>query len=507
MKRLSLILSLIFLVSLSASGYAGVNLGMTGAVKERAEKLDEKAKVVKEPTEEEKEEAKKKVEEANGSLEEAMDSLGESQEYGDENYEKAMDDLEEANSFFKEALEKDPNNPEANLGAAITEIILIGEDPEIKEAMEKLWAWLESFGENFMGSPIFMPKRLQAPPKDKAVSALAAIIENEPLTMSELQDITKDKVLPKIDYITKRLEVVENSSWESTTFEFTLDSEAIKDFISSNFNDSEEFNSIEEMIDEIFGTFANAGNGETFSVEIDKTDVYLYDGVLQLLKSVLSGFCAWNLDIVYDDFEDPEKIKTAIMIMKIVEKQSPYDKFLTLKDSGMLEAAGNALDASAAKWLTAIESLENETDDQQNDLLPKPEDLDEDGEKMKYALNQLREALRGTTTIDFTYYDPESTLPELKINLNAFYFTNQMQDLRDYFIPAVEAWPWDPPYSEEPKFEDIDDDGLTPDWNDPTFNGVFPGMTNEKLKEYFEALAFFEDEESFFEDEEMAPRR
>lgn len=488
MKRLSLILSLIFLVSLSASGYAGVNFGMTGAVKEKVKKLDETVKAVKEPTEEEKEEAKSKVEKASGSFEDAMDLLGESQEYGDENYEKAMADLEEANSLFKEALEKDPNNSEANLGAAITEIILIGEDPEIKDAIEKLGAWLESFGGNFMGSPIFMPKHLQASQKNKAIRAFAAA---NPPTMSELQDIAKDKVIPKIDYIGKRLEVVENSSWESTTYEFTLDSEAIKDFISSNFDGSEEFNSI---IDNIFETFATERNGEIYSVEIDKTDVYLFDGVLQLLKSFLSGFCAWNLDIVYDDFEDSEKEKIAVM--KIVKKQAPYDKFLTLKDSKMLKAAGNALDASAAKLRAAIESLENETDDQKDDLLPKPEDLlDEEGEKIKYALNQLRDALKGTTTIDFTYYDPEADIPELKINLAAFYFTNQMRDLRDYFIPAVETWPWDPPYSEEFELKDIDNDGLTPDWNDPTFNGVLPGMTNKKLKEY---LSFFA---------EMAPRR
>ncbi|MDI6792466.1 MAG: hypothetical protein QME81_06315 [bacterium] len=491
MKRLSLILSLIFLVSLSSLGYAGVNFGMTGAIKERVEKLDETVKAVKEPTEEEKEEAKLKVEEASGLFEDAMDLLGESQTSGDENYETAVESLKKTNSLFKEALEKDPNNPEANLGAAITEILLLGEDTEIKEAIEKLQAWLESFGGSFMGSPIFMAKRLQTSQKGKAMSAFD-VLEDKPPTMSELQDIIKNKVLPEIDYIIKRLEVVENSSWESTTYEVTLDSEAIKDFISSSFDYSEMFDSedgedAEGIIDEILAGFSRDGE---VNVEIDKTDVYVYNGMLQLFKSVLSGFCAWNLDIVYEDFEDPEKTKTAVM--KIIEKQSPYKKFLTLKDSEMLKTAGNSLDASAAKLLTAMDLLENETDDQQNDLIPQPDTYDEVWEKVKHALNQVRDALKGPTTIDFTYYDPEADIPELKINLDAFYFTSQIQDLRDYIIPAVEKWPWDPPYSEEPEFKDIDGDGLTPDWNDPTFNGILPEMTNEKLNEYMLSLNLFQ---------------
>lgn len=41
MKRLSLILSLIFLISLSSLSCAGVNFGMTGAIKEKVKKLDE----------------------------------------------------------------------------------------------------------------------------------------------------------------------------------------------------------------------------------------------------------------------------------------------------------------------------------------------------------------------------------------------------------------------------------------------------------------------------------
>ncbi|MDI6792091.1 MAG: SpoIVB peptidase S55 domain-containing protein [bacterium] len=48
MKKLSLILSLIFLVSLSSLGYTGVNFGMTGAVKEKVEELDKKVKTAKE---------------------------------------------------------------------------------------------------------------------------------------------------------------------------------------------------------------------------------------------------------------------------------------------------------------------------------------------------------------------------------------------------------------------------------------------------------------------------
>jgi len=434
MRRLSLIISFVFIVSFSTVSYAGFNLGMVDAVKKKVEKLDEKVKGEKGK------QAEADVEKGKEALEEAMELLGE----GDLNDEAAMQKAKEANGLFKEALKKDPDNPEANLGAAITEAMLIGEDEEVKKALED---WLGSDEEGPMMSSPLVPKSLKTSPKGiltgKAMSNFARAAVNDPPTVSELQKSIKDKVIPIVDYIIARFEVLENSSWVSTTFEF-------KD------------------------------GGAVEKVEVDKTDVYAADATLQLLKSFLCNICAWDLDIVYEDFENGDSAEAAIR--KIIEKQSPYDKFLTLKDTPMLNSSGNSLDAFAAKLLNAMNSLENESDDQEHDLIPQPDTFDESWEKTKDAIGQLRAALDGQETIDFSDYDPEATdVPGLTINLAAFFYTNPIQDLRDKFIPAG-IWIWEP----EVDFteEDLDQDGETPDFNDPTFNGLLPGMTNKNLKKY-----------------------
>jgi hypothetical protein len=59
----------------------------------------------------------------------------------------------------------------------------------------------------------------------------------------------------------------------------------------------------------------------------------------------------------------------------------------------------------------------------------------------------------------------------------------KLQDLRDYFMPAFD----ENKFREEGemKWIDLDNDKIVPDFNDPTFNGMLPGMTNKKLRSLF----------------------
>jgi len=454
MKKVLFISVLCFLF-LSGLVYAKLNLGMVGAVKERVQKLDDKIEQIEK--EEKEEEEERKLTEAKGALEDMFKSFGEMGAYGDENYEKAMAKCSEANTLYKDVLKSNPENSEANLGAGLTELILLSDDPQIEDSIEK---WMDELPKSPGDKSRVFPRALKEKDISRVLSKLSSFLSSIATaklptrgmrdfaikatkaapTVSEMQDVIEDIILPVLDYVIARLDIVETNP----AFELRI-----------------------EIYEE--------------EIEIDRTDIYLLNSAVNSLKASLCFVVSYNLDVDYDLLSSTPTYYT-YYLDKSTCAEHYYPDFFELKSPSRLKETGDALDTAANKMLLAMDSVENETDDQTDDLLPKPSECGgEDWNKTKHALNQFRDCLDGPVTIDFSYYVSEST-QSITVNLNAFFYTSQMPNLRDALCPAGT---WDHSTGEL-SFEDLDADTKTPDWQDPTFNGLLPGMINEKLKAYFE---------------------
>ncbi len=427
------ILTFSFVSLFLAVSYGGVHFGLIDAVKEQVKELDKKV------TEHLKQTSQDQTTKGLTKLEEAYNILA-----AGGNYESFVSKVKEANSLFEKALKNNPDNPEANLGYAITSTILVAEDPNVKELISQTTSFIMPAPRlTVMGTGI-VPTKSNASVTSflsgGSMRAFALKAVQNPPAMSEVQKVISNVVIPIIDKAIKCLEKIENLP----SFSLTL-------------------------------------KVDNQQVEIDKGEVYILDAQIQFLKSFLCFFASYNLDVNYDDFKDTATARIAFE--NIVKKQGDYANFLTLKDSAKLRTSGDAFANFSSKIITGMNSIEAETDDQTDDIIRKPSSAElNDWDIIKKTFQQIYDTVQGPTTIKFTDYDPQSTFPDLKINLRAILYNPQLLDFR-VFIPSGE---WNFENMEEPFTpSDIDGDGTIPDWSDPTFYGMFPEMTNAKWKTYF----------------------
>ena len=204
--------------------------------------------------------------------------------------------------------------------------------------------------------------------------------------------------------------------------------------------------------------------------EWDYGDTLAYRGILNFLNGLFNFACAYNLDVDTDDLKN-------LNIKQLLEK---YPNFLTIKSGGQtklnnaLTSFQNLLDCLIGSY----DSINNETDTQDNDIVVFPEN--EDFKLIKNDIRNLLSDLRGTLNpggknINLTdyflkvfLYSKGSPLRVQKIDLSKF-FTNPIT--RTNLEPLQ--------YDENGKliFSSL--------WNvDHTLNGVFPDMTKAEFVGY-----------------------
>ncbi|HID95057.1 MAG TPA: hypothetical protein EYP53_03240 [Candidatus Latescibacteria bacterium] len=400
--------------------------------------------------------------------------------------EEELPDFTAANAAYKEALTLDPGNLQANFGAAVTEILSLLNDPDIRTVIDSLEAWTESgvfpmsprYGEG--ASRVGQAKAVRSLPRLLFKTANTAL-SNPPL-VHEVQEIIETELVPRIDYALERLAILEGHP----DFQYLLPPRM---------------------------------TAQPDTMEVDLGEVYLLDASLNILRVVANLVTAYNLDFDKDgSYEYLEDEIAAARHFKYLIEDSPT--FLTLRPGNRMREVKSGLLTALDKAEGCLAFIRAETDPQDDDVIkvemiammdeqivpgdPEAPNFARAFDRPEDIIAELKKILSGpyTLTEDF---DGDETTPDVPIIVDiAHILDNPVQDLRT--LLPYHAWlpeeQWGmvegpPIYFTDEKGNPLDmmAEDFFPVFPDYTFGGLLPGMTREK----FEALIrwAFPEEEGF----------
>ncbi|MCK4578091.1 MAG: hypothetical protein KAU50_04830, partial [Candidatus Marinimicrobia bacterium] len=281
--------------------------------------------------------AQTKAEQATSALENEL--FGFIQDIEDDNISSPADvDLTNSNSLYKEALVLNPNNSEANFGAALTNMMIFTQDQEVQDVFDAWEAFVDT-GSMFVADTLGPSLGMVLPfagngsafkAMDKRATAtsylnLYRLAVSNPPTLGDIQDIVRDIFLPALEYASARLDLVD----DSTHFVFTV-------------------------------TGKMQGDAAESSVEFDMTEVYIMETGINLLYAFCNAAIAYNIG--------PSAYDSTAIIGFLSEGAG---SFLSLRTGGadnLLQAKSSLL-AAADQLDSAVYFLRAESDDQSDDLI------------------------------------------------------------------------------------------------------------------------------------------
>jgi len=402
---------------------------------------------VTEPSETDVDAAKVKVQEANDALGDAVRNAR----------LLDIDDIEDlddvtgfklARDLYAEAFLLDPNNLDANLGYAVTQIVLIKDDGEIRRLRDE---WID-FVENsdvtgpeislFKISPLIDAGDLSLN-EHKFTSTLyqsSRLILQDPPLASEMQAAIRDIMLPSFEIAIDRMNTItESDSAEEYIF-----------IVTSEMQGSE----VDVQED---------------PVELDLTDFKAFYASLLSARAVFRIFLAYDLDVTSYDSSG------------FVEALQQNSDFFTLTDASEVSRARADLTKAANLVLEGITFLRNETDNQDDDLITVDPGEEDELNEIETTVTDFLSSLNGEVTLTEDFDDDEST-PDVSLTISLRNFfetppTNPKQLLPSYMIQN------DPDEGDEFVWTAQSLDAWV--LPDPTFNGLLPTMTDTLFKEIF----------------------
>lgn len=402
------------------------------------------------------------VGDANAILAQAIDEL-EEEMFTALNAESVadLDDVSFAhvNQLFHDALDLSPSNDTAAFGAAVTGIFLLEDDPQLRQIADEWEAWLEEDDAppiipltRIAGVPASLrwgraTLPLELPLADMEGLARAGLVASDlaraplgarvdPPDISGYREVLLDVVVPALAEAAELLEEIESSA-----FVFTV-TEAMQ------------------------GEMEN----EAEVLELDLTEVLILRAGLEVAIAGAEIASAYSLE------------PNPLGAQEFVTAMTPGSTFLQLEADGaaLLEEALDRLRAAPDLVVAALDNLEAESDDQSDDILKIGVDgaSQEDIDEARSIAEDVGDALFSPTDITFEEGDPD----ELTITFDAKqFFLNPIEDLKAA-IPPYEVFTAMEESQVVPVFvwQDLNLD----DWDfpDPTFHGVLPGMTSERLR-------------------------
>ncbi|MDI6839490.1 MAG: hypothetical protein QMD71_01325 [bacterium] len=299
-------------------------------------------------------------------------------------------------------------------------IVKLYKDPDIKKILELL----KGDSGRYIGKGKFLYRYPVFSQTPQLLYSFITFITDSIPTVSEIQQIIEVKVIPAIDYILARFSIIENNP----SFIFYLTPG--------------------------MGHGVDAEMPDT--IEIDVGDVYIGDAALRTVESPLRVLTAYYFDVVYDSLND------SLYIRKLIDTPNP---FATLKPDGSTKMSTARYDLlnGVIKAKRGITSIFNETDDQSDDLLPNTDMTQADVDSAMATLDNITNALNNPIQIQVE--DTSGMIVEITL------------DAKQFFINPIQDWKQKLPEHHWEGTDFIPDFPIT--FPDPTFNNIFPGMTNE----------------------------
>lgn len=295
-----------------------------------------------------------------------------------------------SNSLYKEAIEMDPENLDANFGAGLTEILIVTQDAEVKTVFDHWEAFLDTgtvFEPQSVGSALFSISNLY--PIFLPNSSLPGVSEREftrsyfnmmkmgvsdPPTIEDIQVVIEENLIPKLVFALERLNKVDSNS----DYTFTITPKMLGDL-------------------------------DEDALELDLTEIFLMETSLNLINSFSYMLVAYSYN--FDAYDSAA----------IVNSLSQESGFLALRTNGaadMSSAKSSLLDASS-QLDEAIAFLKAETDDQSDDIIKiSPDDLEAaDLDSIVKYNADFREYLNNGWTLTEDWDDDYDT-PDEELTLN-----------------------------------------------------------------------------------------
>ncbi|MBN1398131.1 MAG: hypothetical protein JXA06_08900 [Bacteroidetes bacterium] len=347
----------------------------------------------------------------------------------------------QANQYYKDAVSKLPNDPGANFGAGLTEILMIYADPAVN-SMVKRWDSV-ALGKNSRTS--FFRFGIPTGTKDMSVptQALAKNVTTiikaaaaDPPLIGEMQTLMRDNILPHIEYALARFAVVESNP----DFEFTISGKM-------------------------------QGDPNLDSLMLDNTEIYIMDGVLMGIKAVVEQFLVYRFDLT--DYSTESLIQAL---------QPNNTSFFYLASDGQARSMSVLADVKGmiGKFKSAINFLKAETDNQADDVIKigtsgdrtvPMEDIDTTIVYLDKALNFLT----STQSLSLEGADSEGNDYTITLNISQLY-NNPPQNPKTAWFPAYTL---DSTDTGEIQFDFVSQTYESLTFPDPTFSGLIVGIKNE----------------------------
>lgn len=392
--------------------------------------------------------AKASVDSANAALEDVLDALMNS-----EVNQPSDINFEEPYNLFNQAYKQDPNNPDANLGLALTNLLMITQSPEMSSVFNE---WQALFGgsgsfSKVSGNNSFFPSSANAFkfPVNRLVKGMMNLPKNAVNDLPQIntiQEMIETVILPRLDFAAEALDVVDDHP----------------DFV---------FMVSPRM----------QGDADADSLEIDLTEIYVLELMINMLRAQANLTVAYSVDVWgFDSLEAITAFSKGGSFLKLRHGPSPMQ------------------DAKSA-FLTALNKLESglvflmsETDPQDDDLIKLDPGTQVDMSEVSNRLVTIRNLFNQpgqytddwdddpstpdeTITIDFSEIfdnpanDLKALLPDYSIMVQGLMLQNG-PDVITIYLPMLI---WNANSFNEWIFPD------------PTFSGFLPGMTDSEFKRIF----------------------
>jgi hypothetical protein len=339
-------------------------------------------------------------------------------------------DVAGANTHYKAALAKDPDNAQANIGAAVTEVALLQSDSEI-DSLIRIAGGIGGFpvrGGDLEAarSPVlrvmaFGDTRFAPFSPVKAVARLTTLGTDDPPLLSDVQRAIRLKVMPKLAYAEARLNVVElHPTWRY------LVPPAVTD--------------------------------QPDTVELDLGEVYALDAVINAVQGWLGIAISYDFDVPSGGPVNAESLL------------ANGTDFGTLHTDGALQllAARSNFMVAKSRLDAAVAFIAGETDNQENDVIPQSALADPQFQQWREQFNQVQSSLSSPITVPVNDYQNIERM--VSIELGKF-FTNSIADFKTKL----------PDHTFDLNHEPVVTDPIT--FPDPEFNQIFPEMTNEAWRQ------------------------
>ena len=386
-------------------------------------------------------------------------------------------DFSEAERLYREAIAADPRNTEAQFGAALTHLLALAANEDVRALQDSLNAYTggdEGSGKLAFGALDLAASAETAGKSPLLVAKMTQDAIDDPLEVSDIQETIEEEILPAIDYSLERLRIVEGDP----DFTFQL-------------------------------TPGMQGDEEEEPREIDLGEAYLIDAGLRLTKAVFLVATAYDFD--FDDNGSYEFLEDGSNenVLRHMERLDKTGTFMTLRSADAMPGAKASILTAMDKIEQGLEAIRAETDDQEDDVILADDldDLDEeidlsdqddlpvffrDISSIGDAVNKVREILEGTVEIEADF-DGDGDTPEQTVVFDVGrFFDHPVRDLRT--LLPYHTWHLDRlqnrNFADELVLTDASGAALEASpplvFPDPSLGGVFKSIgTNEELLDLF----------------------